>query len=222
MTPAEIKEIRLAVPLTQTEMATIIGVSIQTIRNWEAGRRSPRLHHERSLRALVAEQAPEVVNCRQLPTGCACRCHGGPTMWTHDEIAYLRREIELSVPPAKIALSIATVTGRARSVSAIVNKAQELGLSWRVGWYTESEVKRLLGVNHHRIRRWREAGLLVSRRHEAGLRGRTSHWRRIDADVLDAFVVQHAGVHLNPTIIRDRALRTKAELAAAVNRRRAS
>jgi putative transcriptional regulator len=51
------KGIRARVKLTQAEFAARIGVPIETVRNWEQGKRSPRGPARALLR--VIEQAPE-------------------------------------------------------------------------------------------------------------------------------------------------------------------
>ena len=57
--PLDVKAIRQKVRKTQTEFASMIGVSVGTLRNWEQGRRRP----EGPARALlrVAEVSPGVV-----------------------------------------------------------------------------------------------------------------------------------------------------------------
>ncbi len=39
--PADVKEIRARLKLSQPEFAMMIGVSVATLRNWEQGRRTP-------------------------------------------------------------------------------------------------------------------------------------------------------------------------------------
>jgi len=39
----KIKDLRMKLSLSQTELANILGVSIHTLRNWEQGRRMPDL-----------------------------------------------------------------------------------------------------------------------------------------------------------------------------------
>jgi len=58
-TPDEIRAIRESLDVSQTEFATLIGVSVGTLRNWEQGRRQP----EGPARALlcVVAQEPEAV-----------------------------------------------------------------------------------------------------------------------------------------------------------------
>lgn len=41
MTPQAIKHLRITLKLTQAELATALGVKVQTVKFWEAGRRSP-------------------------------------------------------------------------------------------------------------------------------------------------------------------------------------
>lgn len=52
------RQIRANVRLTQAEFASRIGVPIETVRNWEQGKRAPRGPARALLRLL--EQAPEV------------------------------------------------------------------------------------------------------------------------------------------------------------------
>ena len=57
--PVDIKAIRKKLHRSQTEFATMIGVSVATLRNWEQGRRRP----DGPARALltVAERNPKAV-----------------------------------------------------------------------------------------------------------------------------------------------------------------
>lgn len=55
----QVKELRLRAKLTQAEFATKLCVPIETIRNWEQGKRSPR-GPARALLAVIAH-APEMV-----------------------------------------------------------------------------------------------------------------------------------------------------------------
>ena len=57
--PADIRAIRERLNRSQTEFASLIGVSVATLRNWEQGRRRP----EGPARALltVAEHNPQAV-----------------------------------------------------------------------------------------------------------------------------------------------------------------
>lgn len=54
-----VRELRLRAKLTQAEFALRLGVPIETIRNWEQGKRSPR-GPARALLAVIAH-APETV-----------------------------------------------------------------------------------------------------------------------------------------------------------------
>lgn len=56
---AGVRDLRLRSQLTQAEFAAKLGVPIETIRNWEQGKRSPR-GPARALLAVVAH-APETV-----------------------------------------------------------------------------------------------------------------------------------------------------------------
>jgi len=59
VTPADVRRIRHGLGLSQSEFAFLIGVSINTLQNWEQGRRQP----EGPARALlkVAATHPEAV-----------------------------------------------------------------------------------------------------------------------------------------------------------------
>lgn len=55
----DVKKIRSSYQLSQTEFATLMGISVKTLRNWEQGRRVP----EGAARVLlqVAAKYPEVI-----------------------------------------------------------------------------------------------------------------------------------------------------------------
>jgi putative transcriptional regulator len=55
----EVRELRRRARLTQLEFAARLGVPVETIRNWEQGKRSPR-GPARALLAVIA-RAPETV-----------------------------------------------------------------------------------------------------------------------------------------------------------------
>jgi putative transcriptional regulator len=57
--PAAVRDLRRRARLTQTEFAAKLGVPVETIRNWEQGKRSPR-GPARALLAVFAH-APETV-----------------------------------------------------------------------------------------------------------------------------------------------------------------
>lgn len=57
--PANIKDIRRKLGVSQTDFAMMIGVSVATLRNWEQGRRTPRGPARALLK--VAAESPEVV-----------------------------------------------------------------------------------------------------------------------------------------------------------------
>lgn len=56
---AEVRNLRRRAQLTQTEFAARLGVPVETIRNWEQGKRSPR-GPARALLAVIAH-APDTV-----------------------------------------------------------------------------------------------------------------------------------------------------------------
>ena len=55
----EVRDLRRRAQLTQTEFAARLGVPVETIRNWEQGKRSPR-GPARALLAVIAH-APDTV-----------------------------------------------------------------------------------------------------------------------------------------------------------------
>ena len=55
----EVRDLRRRAQLTQQEFATRLGVPVETIRNWEQGKRAPR-GPARALLALIAH-SPEMV-----------------------------------------------------------------------------------------------------------------------------------------------------------------
>ena len=57
--PPAVRELRRRARLTQTEFASRLGVPVETIRNWEQGKRMPR-GPARALLAVIAH-APETV-----------------------------------------------------------------------------------------------------------------------------------------------------------------
>jgi len=58
-TPAAVRDLRQRARLTQIEFAARLGVPVETIRNWEQGKRMPR-GPARALLAVIAH-APETV-----------------------------------------------------------------------------------------------------------------------------------------------------------------
>jgi DNA-binding XRE family transcriptional regulator len=75
MTPQAIRERRLAHPLTQTELAVLVGVSLRTVKHWEEGRHHPHPSLTRKLGVVFGLRAPEQ-KCPIRSGGCGCRCHG--------------------------------------------------------------------------------------------------------------------------------------------------
>jgi putative transcriptional regulator len=59
MSPPAVRDLRRRARLTQTEFAAKLGVPVETIRNWEQGKRAPR-GPARALLAVFAH-APETV-----------------------------------------------------------------------------------------------------------------------------------------------------------------
>lgn len=63
------RRVRSATHLTQADFAARIGVPVETVRNWEQGKRSPR-GPARSLLKLI-EQAPDLVFATLAPSQAA-------------------------------------------------------------------------------------------------------------------------------------------------------
>lgn len=59
VTALEVRDLRRRACMTQTEFAARLGVPVETIRNWEQGKRAPR-GPARALLAVIAH-APETV-----------------------------------------------------------------------------------------------------------------------------------------------------------------
>ncbi len=57
--PANVKEIRRRLGLSQEGFARLLGVSVSTVRNWEQNRRRPRGAAQTLL--LIAQRRPEVL-----------------------------------------------------------------------------------------------------------------------------------------------------------------
>ena len=53
--PGDVQKIRRAYAATQRQFAVLIGISVETLRNWEKGRRSPHGPARALLRAIAAE-----------------------------------------------------------------------------------------------------------------------------------------------------------------------
>lgn len=63
----EVRDLRRRARLTQVEFAARLGVPVETIRNWEQGKRSPR-GPARALLAVIAH-APDTVFAALAPAG---------------------------------------------------------------------------------------------------------------------------------------------------------
>lgn len=218
MSPEQIKAGRLAVPLTQVELADLAGVSPQAVRNWEAGRRTPRPAQVRTIEAIFAR--------RPLPARCTCVCHtrtttrSGVRVWTDEETNALRQLIGEGKDPDQVVDALAELTGHRRTRPAIDDRARRLGLTFMRG-LSVHRVSFLLGVRHHRVEHWIARKILPARRHVSIAQGAASRWWRIESADLEAFVQAYAGEAFSPATVRDRALRTEAEIAAALRGRRA-
>ncbi len=57
--PANVKQIRAQLGMSQREFAQLLGVSVATIQNWEQNRRQPR--GAAQLLLLIAQRHPEVL-----------------------------------------------------------------------------------------------------------------------------------------------------------------
>lgn len=75
MTPQAIRKHRRGYPLTQTELAALVGVSLRTVRHWEEGRHHPHPNAVRKMGVVFGLRAPAGF-CPIRPSGCGCRCHG--------------------------------------------------------------------------------------------------------------------------------------------------
>lgn len=214
MKPAEIKERREAIPLTQGELAKRCGVNIQSIRHWEAGRRTPRPEQARALQAAFATAGD-----------CDCQCHvlglkrAGIPRWGHDEVEDLKRLVAAGQDPDGVVAALAERHVYRRTRQAVVAKARLIGLSFYGSRISANEAAHALGLDHGCVTRWISKGLLPAERHIGIDRGRASHWWQIHPDDLGAFVDRYAGIEFDPARVRDQALRARAEVAAAVNRR---
>ncbi len=65
-TPADIKETRARLAMTQVEFADLFFASVDTIKGWETGRRMPSCSSIRLLQivGVVAQEKHEDINCR--------------------------------------------------------------------------------------------------------------------------------------------------------------
>lgn len=166
-----------------------------------------------------------------LSEGCRCQCHAiargrqtgnrAPSRrdWTPAELRLLRTLIGNGETVETVVRQLDFQLGRQRSRTAVARKAWELGLIYRQGWYSESEIRTGFGVHNSRVRAWRESGALPGQRHVSPRRGNLTRWWRFDeADVL-AFIDRYAGVLFNPATVRRRDWRARAEVAAARNAR---
>lgn len=210
MKPGDIKARREAYPLTQSSLARRAGVSVQAIRNWEHGRRGVSERYRTLLDAALTPTA--TIRYRRTRTG---------RHWCAAEDAELRRMVSAGAATNAIATALNRNFERHRTQSAVAHRAHDLGLSLRGDWYSEGDVCRLLGVHWKAVNRWRAGGALPATRSENVRDGAPSHWWRIEASDLAAFVERYAGVAFDPARVRNRTLKAKAEIAASANRRQA-
>lgn len=216
MTPAEIRAARLAIPLTPAELGQRVGVNAQSIHNWEAGRRTPRPDRMRSLEAVLLTRAVCTCACHQKKSPRASIPH-----WTREESALLRRLVLDGATPDEAVSALEAETGYRRTKTAVVHRAGMLDCSFYRDQYSGSDVARMLRVTKWRVTTWIERGWLRAERHVGVISGRTSRWWRVERSDLEAFVGRYAGREFDPIGIRDRGLKARAEVAAAVNRRAA-
>ncbi len=59
VTPVEVKAIRRQLGLSQREFASLLGVSVDTVQNWEQNRRQPR--GAARLLLLIAQRHPDLL-----------------------------------------------------------------------------------------------------------------------------------------------------------------
>lgn len=217
MTPSEIRQRRLAYPLTVAELAKRVGCSAQAIRQWEYGHRTPKPAFLRMLRAAFAATPPPLDECGGRTGGCACTCHGRRVVaWSAEEEAALRDGIERGDSPAMVAQELTQTFGHLRTTNAVKVRAARRGISRLTRNASQHELRRRLGVSTRRVRGWITSGRLPASR-DWRANERQDHWWRITPDDLDAFVDRYAGILFQPSQVRDRVLRARAE--AAVNRR---
>lgn len=166
-----------------------------------------------------------------LTLGCSCVCHAisagrragsrrrARNEWTPRQNRLVIVHLRDNSTVERIVRALYETEGVTRSRKAVVNKARELGLDWRQGWYTEHEIRLGLGVHSSRVRDWRETGLLSATRHIGLTSGHpTPWWEFKDADV-DAFIRAQAGLAFTPQIVKNRRWRALAETAAATHAR---
>lgn len=158
---------------------------------------------------------------------CLCPCHAsaaGKTKagakrrldaWTRQQDEMLRALLADGGSPSSIAEALASrFPDVPRTPLAVRERIHRLGLSRRDGWLSGEEVIEMLGVYRRRVQDYEARGLLT-----AAPWGR---WRRYRLAEVEALVRQEAGLTIDPRRVLDPKLKSVAEVAAVVNRRRAS
>lgn len=146
--------------------------------------------------------------------GCGCGCHRAkvrqvPRTWT----PLLDQTLTEALARGG---SVPEIADRLRLTQHSVRwRVRHLGLSTRDGWRSRREVAQVLGVSRRAVDRWWHSGLLRVELHG-------TRWTRVTHADLRAFVSEYAGVLVDHACIADPALRSLAETAAIVHRRRAA
>jgi hypothetical protein len=165
--------------------------------------------------------------CVDGPDPCPCRVHAKikarnrkgkgrrPVQYNHwfpRHDALLLERLARGDSPEEIAATLTDTYKVPRSGNAVKIRITRLGHSILEGWYSQTEVRRRLGISEHQARRWHEQGILPGTPYGA--------WLRYGVAQVEAFVREQAGLLLDPAKIRDPKLKAIAELSVAVNRRR--
>jgi len=109
--------------------------------------------------------------------------------WTDLELEFLSEHIH--------EYSVVTIAKRLhRSVNAVKIKATRLkmGLRFRDGWYTKTEVAEIFGVDHHKVQKWIDTGALLAKWYtdRKPQQNGTAMWH-ISARALRDFIVNYNG-----------------------------
>lgn len=161
--------------------------------------------------------------CKDVPDGCHCRCHAvgygrasgklRVNIWSPDQDAVITKLLADGTHPAQIAEALnqrfPLVPRTEHAVRLRINK---LGLVARTGWYSRSDMARILGTTQRRLAAWEQDGLLPTASHYG-------KWRRHRIADVERFIVAQAGLLVDPRRITDPRLRNLAETSALVNRR---
>lgn len=114
--------------------------------------------------------------------------HHERSLWTEDEENLLEDLIGKFAPT--------TIAKRMkRSPASVVSKAKRMGLmrQFRDGWYTKSEAGEILGLNHLRLQRYIDSGVIKASSHYGSrpTAGGTTAWHIRREDLRD-FIRSHA------------------------------